>query len=184
MSVPFKEVPGSPPVPDVDALMQRVREGVADKICRGVYAPADLDALRSIEEEPRERSDFGPAPDDDIARLHSSWDPLGPYPFTSHRGRVGRLLVTAKQWLRRLASPVAAVTLARQSEFNGAVARLLPGACHGVQSLEADRDALLRRLNQLECRNLELQARCERLQAEVRGLEARVASGGRAEEPG
>lgn len=184
MSVPFKAGDGSPPVPDVDALMQRVRAGIAGKINRGEYAPADLEALRRIEYEPRERTDFGPAPADDIARLHSSWDPLGPYAFTSHRGGIGTLVVAAKQWLRRLARPVAALTLVRQTEFNGAVARLLTGACHGVQSLEAEGESVARRLYDLESRNRELTARCDELQARIDGLQSRLDPEGRAVKPG
>jgi hypothetical protein len=122
----------------------------------------------------RERVDFGPAPADDIARLHATWDPLGPHTFTSHRVGIGKIIVTAKQWLRRLAMPVAAVTLARQAAFNGAVARLLAGAVQGVQSLEDRNDALLRRLDELERLNRELTSRCDTLQADVRGLQARV----------
>ena len=183
MSVPFRDVSGGPPVPDVDALMRRVQAGVADKLGRGVYTPADLEEVRRIEHEIRERTDVGPAPADDIVRVRTSWDPLGPHTFTSHRAGVGNLIVTAKQWLRRLAMPVAAVTLARQAEFNGAVARLLTGAIHGVQALDAGNDTLWRKLDELERRNLELHARCVALQMEVRGLQARLEPDGHAEKP-
>lgn len=182
MSVPFKDVPGGPPVPDVDALMQRVRADVTDKLARGVYPAADLEEVRRVERELCERGG-GPAPAEDIARLHALCDPLGPHAFTSHRGAVGNLIVTAKQWLRRFTMPVAAVTLARQAEFNGAVARLLAGASDGVRSLEDRNDALLRRLDELERRNLELASRCDELQAEVRGLQARPGPDGHAEKP-
>jgi len=164
--------------------MRRVQAGVADKLGRGIYTPADLEGVRRIERTFRVRTDFGPAPADDLVRLHSSCDPLGPYTFTSHRAGVGRLVVTAKQWLRRLALPVAAVALARQSEFNGAVARLLTGASHGVQSLEADNDGLSSRLDELERHNLELRSRCTELQAEVRGLQERLGLDGPAVKPG
>ena len=180
MSVPFKELPGGRPVPDVDTLMQRVRAGVADKLARGVYSPADIEAVRRSERELRACGHTDHPTADDIARLHATWDPLGPHTFTSHRAGVGRLFVTAKQWLRRLAMPVAAVTLARQAEFNGAVARLLTGASHGVQALEAGNELLLLRLDELERRNLELCARCDELQAEVRSLQARLEPGGHA----
>ncbi len=176
MSVPFKDGAGSAPVPDVDAIMQRVRAGIAGKLRRGEYGRADLAALRRVEHEPRERTDFGPAPSDDLARVHSSWDPLGPYPFSSHRGGIGALIVAAKRVLHRLARPVAAVTLARQAEFNGAVVRLLTGACRGVQSLEADNETMARRLHDLECRNRELQA-------EIDGLRSRIEPDGRAAVP-
>jgi uncharacterized membrane protein len=184
MSVPFKDLPGSPPVPDVDALMRRVHAGAAAKRSRGDSSPADLEQVRRIEQELREGTDSGPAPADDLARLHASWDPLGPHTFTSHRGGVGGLIVAAKQVLRRLAQPVAAVTLARQAEFNGAVVRLLTGASHGVQSLAAGNDELQRRLDELERSNRELRARCAELQAELRGLQARRAPEGRPEQPG
>jgi uncharacterized membrane protein len=164
--------------------MRGVRAEVADKFDRGLYTRADLVELRRIEQGPRERTDFGLAPADDIARLGSSWDPLGPYPFASHRGGTGRIIVTAKHWLRRLAQPVAAVILARQAQFNGAVARLLTGAFRGVLSLEADSAALESRLDDLECRNQELHARCDRLQAEVRGLRSRLGPEGHEVKPG
>lgn len=172
--------PGAPGPPDVDALMERVRAGVADKLARGVYTQADLDEVRRIELEIRERSDFGPDPSDDIARLHSSWDPLGPHTFTSHRGGIGRLIVVAKQQLRRFVRPFASVALVRQAEFNGAVARLLTGASHGVQTLESGHDALLLKHDELERRHVELHARCGELLTEVRRLQARLESVDRA----
>ena len=173
MGEPFKDGDASPPAPDVDALVRRVRTGVAGRLNRGEYSRADLEALWRIEHEPHQRADFGPAPSDDIARLHAASDPLGPFVFTSHRGGgIGRLVVAAKQWLRRLVRPVAAVTLAPQAQFNDAVARLLTGAVLGVQSLEADREAVARRLHDLELRNRELSARCEELQATVDALQS------------
>jgi O-antigen chain-terminating methyltransferase len=166
--------------PDVDALMQRVRAGVADKLARGVYTQADLDEVRRIELEIRERSDFGPDPGDDIARLHASWDPLGPHAFTSHRGGVGKVIVKAKGLLRTLVKPVASVALVRQAEFNSAVARLLTGASHGVQTLEDGHDALLLKHDELERKHRDLAVRCGELLTEVRRLQARLESVDRA----
>lgn len=183
MSVPFREIPGSRPVPDVDAIMQGVRARVAERPVRGADAPGDLERVRRVECEIRERTDFGAALADDVVLLHASTDPLGPHVFTSHRAGLGSLVVAAKQRLRRLLTPAAAVVLVRQSAFNGAVARLLTVAARGVQSLEAGNDALQRRLDELERRDLELQARCDRLQAEVRDLEARVGTEGRPASP-
>ncbi len=175
--------PGAPGPPDVDALMERVRAGVADKLARGVYTQADLEEVRRIELEIRERSDFGPDPSDDVARLHNSWDPLGPHTFTSHRGGFGRIIVAAKRLLRRLVKPVASVALVRQAEFNGAVARLLTGASHGVQTLESAHDALLLKHDELERRHVELHAHCGELLTEVRRLQARLESVDRAGMP-
>ena len=183
MSVPFRDIPGSQPVPDVDAIMQGVRARVAGRPARGADTPEDLERVRRIECEIRERTDFGPALADDVVLLHTAMDPLGPHVFTSHRAGLGRLVVAAKQWFRRLFTPVAAVVLVRQSAFNGAVARLLTVVTRGVQSLEVDNDALQRRLDELERRDLELQARCDRLQAGVRDLEARVGTEGRTARP-
>jgi len=162
-----REAPGAPEPPDVDALMERVRAGVADKLASGVYTQADLDEVRRIELEIRERGGFGTDPTDDVARLHASWDPLGPHAFTSHRGRVGKLIVAAKQSLLRFARPFASVVLARQTEFNGAVTRLLSGAALGVEALVLKHD-------ELERRHQELHARCAELLAEVRRLQARL----------
>jgi SAM-dependent methyltransferase len=162
-----QETPGAPEPPDVDALMERVRAGVADKLARGVYTQADLDEVRRIELEIRERGDFGTDPADDVARLHASWDPVGPHTFTSHRGGVGKLIVAAKQSLLRLIRPLTSVALARQAEFNGAVARLLSGAALGVEALVLKHD-------ELERRHQELHARCGELLAEVRRLQARL----------
>lgn len=174
MTVPFKEVPGSPPIPDVDAIVQRVQAGAAAKLARGVYPPESLAEVRRDERAFCARDVAGLIPADDIALLHSSWDPLGPHAFTSHRAGVGKLVVGAKRILRRLVRPVAAVSLARQTEFNGAVARLLGAATDDVQSLAADNAALLRRLDEVECRNRQLDARCDQLQVEVRELRARL----------
>jgi len=176
--------PGGPPKPDVALLMRQVRACVAEKIDRGIYSPADLEAVRRLEQEVCERADAGPAPADDQVRLNTLCDPLGPHTFTSHRGGgVGRLVVAAKRWLRRLARPVAAVTLARQTEFNGAVARLLTGASASVRALEAGNEALLHRLGELERGNRELHARCAELKREVRELEARLGPDGHAVQP-
>jgi SAM-dependent methyltransferase len=165
--------PGAPEPPDVDALMERVRAGVADKLARGVYTQADLDEVRRVELEIRECSNFGTDPTNDVARLHALWDPLGPHSFTSHRGRVGALIVAAKQLLLRFARPFASVVLARQTEFNGAVARLLSGSALGVEELMLKHD-------ELERRHQELHARCGHLLTEVRRLRARLESVDRA----
>lgn len=164
------------PRPDVDALMERVRAGIADKLARGVYTQEELDRVARIELEIRERADFGPDPADDVARLHASWDPLGAHEFTSHRGGVGRLIVAAKQLVRRVVKPVAAIALVRQAEFNSAVARLLTAAVHGTEMLEASHDALLAKHDDLARRHLELVARHGDLLAEVRRLQARLES--------
>jgi O-antigen chain-terminating methyltransferase len=168
--------PGPPGLPDVDALMERVRAGVADRLARGVYTQEELDRVQRIELEIRERADFGPDPADDVAKLHAAWDPLGPHTFTSHRGAAGRLIVAAKTLLRRLVKPVAGVALVRQAEFNGAAARLLTGATHGVETLEASHEALLLKHDELARRHLELVARTGELLTEVRRLQARLES--------
>ena len=185
MSVPFKdELRGSSPVPDVDALVRaRARRRRRQARPRGLHAGGSRGGA-SRRTRPARAHRFRPG------------SGRRPRPICTPRGtRSGRtrsprtapasatLVVTAKQWLRRLARPVAAVTLARQAEFNGAVARLLTGATHGVQSLEAGNEALLRRLDEVERRNLELHARCDELQAEVRGLQARLEPDGHAEKP-
>jgi O-antigen chain-terminating methyltransferase len=173
MDQPGRQPAGEAAVPDVDALMERVRAGVADKLARGVYTQEDLDEVRRVELEIRERSNFGTDPTDDVARLHALWDPLGPHSFTSHRGRVGALIVAAKRSLLRFARPLASVVLARQTEFNGAVARLLSGSVLGVEALMLKND-------ELERRHQELHARCGELLAEVRRLQARLESVDRA----
>jgi glycosyltransferase involved in cell wall biosynthesis len=184
VSVPFKDLPGVDVVPDVDALMESVRAGIADKLGRGVLAPADLDQARRGAEALLMSTEPDAASAADVARLHSLWNPLGPYPFSSHRSGAGRLIVAAKRGLRRLVEPVAALTLARQAEFNGAVARLLAGATHGVQSLNAGNPELLRRIDVLERRYQDLYAECDGLRATVRGLQARLEPAGAAGQPG
>ncbi|HWR97931.1 MAG TPA: class I SAM-dependent methyltransferase [Candidatus Methanoperedens sp.] len=168
--------PGAPERPDVDALMERVRAGVADKLARGVWTQEELDRIARMELEIRPRVDFGPEPTDDLARLHALWSPSGPYRFTSHRGRVGRVIVAVKGLLHRLFSPVAAVVLARQTEYNGAVTRLLNGATLGVRALEESHEALLLRHDELERSYLEVVARGNELLTEVRRLQARLES--------
>ena len=101
--------------------------------------------------------------------------------FPKHRGDLLEAVVVAKGVVVAL---LAAVTLARQAEFNHAVARLLTGAAHGVQSLENGSDVLRHRLGELERANRELQARCDQLQAEVHNLRGRPGPAGHAEEPG
>jgi len=163
--------------PDVDALMERVRAGIAERIAGGVYTQADLEEVRRIELEVRERDDFDAVQAEDIALLHAFWDPLGPYTFTSHRGGIGRLIVAAKRWLRALVRPVAAVTLARQVEFNGAVARLL--SAYAMRNNES----LLLKHEDLGRRHRELHARCGELLTEVRRLQARLEAVDRAALP-
>jgi O-antigen chain-terminating methyltransferase len=66
--------------------------------------------------------------------------------------------------------------LARQTEYNGAVTRLLAGATHGVRALEESHEALLLRHDELERRYLELVASSGEMLAEVRRLQARLES--------
>lgn len=173
MSVPFKEGPGGSIIPDVEAVMQGVRGRVADKLRSGAETPATLEEVRRIERGLHDCADAGPAPGDDLARLQTIWDPLGPHAFVSHRTGVGTVVVELKQLLRRLVRPVAAVVLPRQTDFNGAVARLLTRAFSDVQSLASDNDALTRRLEELERDHLELRA-------EIGALKARSGPGGSA----
>ncbi|HEY6001078.1 MAG TPA: class I SAM-dependent methyltransferase [bacterium] len=162
--------------PDVDALMERVRAGVADKLARGVWTKEELDRVARLELRVRERVDFGPDPTEDLALLHTHWDPLGPPRFSSHRGAVGRLIVRAKGLLYKLVRPFATVALQRQTDFNSAVMRLLTGATLGVRPLEESHEALLLKHDELERSHLELNARCGELLAEVRRLQARLES--------
>jgi O-antigen chain-terminating methyltransferase len=165
--------PGTTERPDVDALMERVRAGVADKLARGVYTQAELDEVRRVELAISERAEIGPDASDDIARINATWDPLGPHAFTSHRGTVGKLIVVAKQVLQKLLRPFASVMLVRQTEFNGAVTRLLS---YGLTTLESSHEALLLKHDELTRRHLELHARCGELLTEVRRLQARLES--------
>ena len=168
--------PEQPQRPDVDALMEQVRAAVADKLARGVWTQEELDRVARLELQVRERVDFGPDPSEDIARLHDLWDPLGQPRFTSHRGRAGRLIVAAKRLLHRFVKPFATVALQRQTEYNGAVTRLLAGAALGVRALEESHEALLLKHDELERRHLELVARCGELLTETRRLQARLES--------
>jgi O-antigen chain-terminating methyltransferase len=167
---------------DVERLMERVRAGVDDTLARGVYTAADLEQVRRVELEVRGRGDYNLEMAGDAARLHALWDPLGPHTFTSHRGRLGRAIVAAKGLLRRLVRPAAAVSLARQTEFNGAVARLVAGP-YGVPQLAAGHEALVLRHDELERRHRELQLRAGELLTEVRRLQARLESVERADIP-
>jgi len=170
MSELLKGGPEHSPIPDVDAIMQRVQAGVADRNGRGLISAADLEAARRVEDELRQGADSGPAPADDLALLRASSDPLGPYAFTSHRAGIGALIVAAKRSLRRFIRPVAAVVLARQAEFNGAAVRLFVGESRRVHSLAAAVAALQRRADELERGNRELRARCDEMQREISAL--------------
>jgi hypothetical protein len=175
--------PEAPERPDVDALMERVRAGVAEKLAGGVYTREELDRVAAAALAIREEGDFGPDTGDDVARLHETWDPLGPFAFSSHRGGLGRLIVAAKQAVRAALRPVAAIFLVRQTAFNGAVTRLLTRATNGVNTLEASHDALLLKHDDLARRHLELTGRCGDLLAEVRRLQARLEATERASLP-
>jgi O-antigen chain-terminating methyltransferase len=132
--------------------------------------------VERLELRVRQRVDFGPDPAEDLSRLHVLWDPLGPPSFTSHRGRVGRLIVAAKRMLYRLVRPFATVALQRQTDFNNSVMRLLTGATLGVRPLEESHEALLVKHDELERRHLELVGRCGELLTEIRRLQARLES--------
>lgn len=179
MTEPTPEAPGTAAREDVDDLMARVRAGIAEKLARGGYTPADLEQVRGVEFEVRERTDFDQELEADVNLVHAAWDPLGPHVFTSHRGAIGRLVVAAKRALWRVLRPAAAVTLARQAEFNGALARLVAGR-YGVPHLAAGHEQLLLKHDDLESRHRELHARCGELLTEVRRLQARLESVDRA----
>lgn len=170
--------------PDADALMERVRAGVAEKIARGVYTAEELERVRRMELSIKERKDFGPDVGEGIAFLHAHWDPLGPHPITSHRpGAAGRLIVGAKIAVRKVLKPFASLVLSRQSEYNGAVARLLTSALHGVQNLEMRFDELLLKHYDISRRHQKLYERYQALVLEARRYYTRVESMERASLP-
>jgi O-antigen chain-terminating methyltransferase len=148
--------------PDVDALMERVRAGVADKLARGFYTAEEVELVRLMELSVKERKDFGPDLDEGIAFINSHWDPMDSHPITSHRGgAVGRLLVGSKTIVRKLTRPVASLALMRQTEFNGAVTRLLTSALHGLSTLQLRFDELQLKYYDLAKRHQELAGRLE-----------------------
>jgi O-antigen chain-terminating methyltransferase len=174
------ETPAAPERPDVDDLMARVRAGVAAKLASGVYTHEEIERVRTLALAIRERSELGPDATDDVTRLHETWDPLAPHVFATHRpGLAGRLVVKAKGLLYAALKPVAATVLVRQTEFNGAVTRLLTGATHQLQTLEA----LILKHEELARRHRELQGRHGELLTEVRGLRARLEAVDRAALP-
>lgn len=183
--------------PDVDALMARVRAGVEEKVAAGIYTREELARIEKLALEIQQGTAFGPETKGQIARLRDNWDPLLPYPFTSHRAGVGRLIAGAKRAVQPALRPLASVMLSRQADFNAAVAGLLAPAFLGVQRMQETYDAvqktndtllegfqaLLDHHEELARRHRDLAEDCADLRRELRHLQARVESAERASLP-
>lgn len=135
---------------DIEALIGELRREAAE--IRARVGPSALPpeesreaALRAVGSARGEHAAFGDAGSSSAARLASLGalaDP-GDVEFHSHRARVGRVVVAAKQVLRRLLTPI----LDRQAAYNRAVVQALAGL---DEQLERRASAIERRLVALE----------------------------------
>ncbi len=121
----------------VEEVYARVKARVAERIRSGVYSEGEVEEVRRMELSLQEHRDLGVDVDRGIAYLNANWDPTIPVPISSHRPLLGRILVPAKQALRRLVRPLASLMLGKQTEFNGQVAHLLTAALHNQQGMES-----------------------------------------------
>jgi len=123
MSVPFKDVSGGPPIPDVDALMQRVQATIAAKKSQGLYNPVEVrrveEAAVTLQADPEVASMERLA-----AYLRENWDAKACDISTHRAGLSGRLLVGFKRLIHRLTRPYLNVALARQTAFNNQLVTL------------------------------------------------------------
>jgi SAM-dependent methyltransferase len=161
---------------DVDALMDKVRDTVAQRIRDGVYTREEADEVARMELSVRERRDFGVDLDEHVAWLHANWDPTGPFAITSHRPMAGRFIVGAKKVLWKVMRPFAYLVLMKQSSFNARLTQLLtaslPSLRDNQQGMEERFEDFLLKNYELARQNRELHRRIDALAAEV----ARVGS--------
>src|ERR687888_630942 len=103
----------------------------------------------------------------DLASLQSSYDIY----FTSHRKALGRLVVSAKQVLRKLLTPI----LERQSTYNAANARVTSYLCKQLERVLQQQVAALQVMrmevaDQVERMRQQQAAALRALQAQLEGL--------------
>lgn len=113
--------------PDVAALLARVDEEVRRKKEEGFYDPAEVRKVEEMAVTLSQAADDGASAE--LSLRHSAlkdlWDPKA-CAVDSHRGGLaGKLVVAAKRLLHKATKPYINLVLARQTQFNDELVKLL-----------------------------------------------------------
>jgi hypothetical protein len=155
---------------DVEEVMRSIREGIAEKKARGLYTEEEVRRIAGHRLQPvldphEFRSRLLAELLADPARWNYSFDPEAIY--RSSRGGLGRLIESARRWLRPLQklfwNPVPMISaLSRQADLNGTLVHLLHNLAEEATRLNLEAQDLRNRVLQLQGQ-LALQARRQKV---------------------
>jgi O-antigen chain-terminating methyltransferase len=152
---------------DVARLMEEIKARVRERRASGFYSEDEVRRITQMELEVTEAVPaFESEIEDHLAELNDRWDTTTDPEITSHRGRVGLLIVAAKRLLRRLTKPYITLVLARQVEFNSTLLHLLNAFVLPVR--DQLREGITRLTRQQEELSLEMHERLALQQGEAR----------------
>lgn len=159
---------------DVEQVMRSIRESIAEKKARGLYTESELERIAGHRLHPvldanEFRSRLLHELLDEPGRWNYSFEPEAIY--RSSRGTAGRLLESARRWLRPIQklfwNPVPMISaLSRQSDLNGILVHVLHNLAEQATRLNLDNQDLRNRVLQLQGQ-LALQARRQKVLEEL-----------------
>jgi hypothetical protein len=159
---------------DVEDVMRTIRQSIAEKKERGLYTDAEIERIAGHQLHPvldpnEFRSRLLHELLQDPARWNYTFDPEAIY--RSSRGLVGRLLESARRWLRPVQklfwNPVPMISaLSRQADLNETLVHVLHNLAEQMTRLNLDNQDLRNRVLQLQGQ-LALQARRQKALEEL-----------------
>lgn len=113
--------------PDVDRIMEQIRLRIETKKKTGQYASADMEELErmTLHIDPQNAGDDEGDLQYQLSQINYHCDTARPPELSSHRKRLGTLIVGFKKCIRRLSEPYIQMVLKRQVAFNVEMVRLL-----------------------------------------------------------
>jgi hypothetical protein len=143
-----------PEVPAVDVvrIMREIRESIQKKRARGVYTPEELESLAEVRfRSYAEAAEVDPRLLERLLGPSHDWNIAPDYLVRSHREGAGaRLIVLAKKLARPIVRLYTDHLVLRQAQVNQYFLHLLHDSIRESVRLQAEVQALRRRLEELE----------------------------------
>jgi O-antigen chain-terminating methyltransferase len=162
---------------DVAKLMEEIKERVRERRASGFYSEDEVRRIAQMELEVTQSvPGFQTEIEDHLAALNDAWDTAAEPVLSSHRKRLGLLIVGLKRFLRRATKPYIQVILARQVEFNSKLLHLLNAFVlpvrDGIGGVQRTAEELALGLNEGARRHREVSQRLDALGRELVALRA------------
>lgn len=167
---------------DVARLMEEIKERVRQRKVSGFYSEEDVRRITEMELELTEAlPGFKGEIDHHLAALNDAWDATAEPAITSHRPRLGPLLVAAKHLLLRLTRPYTTLVLAQQVKFNTTLLHLLNAFVPQTRDMigglaQKDEELGLQTYEQVAVRHAETQKQLREFGRQIERLDSQLAA--------